>query len=200
MGTAAPSQAGSAASTTPDEATKSGRTARGMPNSSSSSSAHSNRRRSSSRVRDALLKSVTWRRPPVRRHTRKLSMVPARRRPLRSRSLAPGRFASNHSSFVALKYGSRRSPVSAATLAAPARPSSSSAHRSAVRRHCQTIAFPSGLPVSESHNRTVSRWFAIPTAARSAASIPDCRSASRQQRSCVAQISSGSCSTHPGSG
>jgi hypothetical protein len=39
----------------------------------------------------------------------------------------------------------------------------------AVRRSCQTIAFPIGVPVSRSHKIVVSRWFVIPIAATSAA-------------------------------
>ncbi len=56
-------------------------------------------------VRDALLKSVTWFRPPVSRHTRKLSTVPARRRPLARRSAAPSRLASSHSSLARAEVG-----------------------------------------------------------------------------------------------
>jgi hypothetical protein len=72
--------------------------------------------------------------------------------------------------------------------------------RSVVRRSCQTMARATGSHVSRSQSTVVSRWFVTPMAARSA----PVQSASSRV-SCItafvfAHISSGSCSTHPGSG
>lgn len=71
---------------------------------------------------------------------------------------------------------------------------------SAVRRHCQTIAWQIGSPVFLSHTIVVSRWFVIPIAAISEGSAPMMFIASTATPSMLAQISSASCSTQPGFG
>ena len=66
---------------------------RGMPHTSSSSSDQSRVRRSMSRVRLALVTSVTWmppRRPPVRFHTTQVSGVPKSSSPASAAARAPG--------------------------------------------------------------------------------------------------------------
>jgi len=60
------------------------------------------------------------------------------------------------------------------------------------------MALPIGAPVARSHSMVVSRWLVMPMAATSTpgrAAI-----ASPATCSCVAAISRGSCSTHPGCG
>jgi len=74
----------------------------------------------------------------------------------------------------------------------------SSRQRSAVRRHCHTIAFAKGRRVSASQRTVVSRWFVIPIPATSFAGSPARTSSNR--RFVTRQISSASCSTQPGFG
>ena len=62
------------------------------------------------------------------------------------------------------------------------------------------MALATGLPVRRSHRTVVSRWFVMPTAARSAAPMRARAIASRATWSCDDQMSSGSCSTWPGPG
>ena len=76
----------------------------------------------------------------------------------------------------------------------------SSSQKSLVRRHCHTMALYTGRPVSRSHTTVVSRWLVMPIAAREEAVAPAFAIASRATASCVSQISTGSCSTHPGWG
>ena len=179
-----------ASAATPDEATTSGSTARSTPNSASSSSSQSPVARSSSIVRDAFVTSVTCAAPPVSFHTSHASIVPKA-----SSDCGCSTRARIHSSFVAEKYGSGTSPVRSRISAA-----GSSAQRSAVRRSCHTIAGCTGVPVRRSQTTVVSRWFVIPIAVSSRAATPASASASAAVCSTLAQISSGSCSTQPGSG
>ena len=69
-----------------------------------------------------------------------------------------------------------------------------------VRRSCQTMAFAMGRPVLRSQSSVVSRWFVMPMAAMSRASIPASAIAPPTAAPTLVQISSGSCSTHPGFG
>ena len=71
---------------------------------------------------------------------------------------------------------------------------------SLVRRHCQTIAWWMGSPVTLSQTMAVSRWLVMPMAAMSTAVAPIFCMASTATPSCVAQISFASCSTQPGFG
>ena len=73
----------------------------------------------------------------------------------------------------------------------------SSAHRSAVRRSCQTIALCTGKPESRSHSSVVSRWFVIESADGCSPAVAIAWAAAV---STVCQISAGSCSTQPGRG
>src|SRR6266511_519747 len=57
-----------------------------------------------------------------------------------------------------------------------------------------------GRSDSRSHNRVVSRWFVMPTAARWAAWTPALERASTHAADSARHQSSGSCSTHPGRG
>ena len=72
----------------------------------------------------------------------------------------------------------------------------SSAHTSAVRRSCQTIARWIGSPVARSQTTTVSRWLVMPIAA-TRLGVDRRASASRTTASVSRQICSGSCSTQP---
>jgi hypothetical protein len=74
----------------------------------------------------------------------------------------------------------------------------SSSQSGAVWRDCQTIAGWIGRPLERSHTTVVSRWLVMPIAATSAAEARAFASAPCAARSCVATISSGSCSTQPG--
>ncbi len=74
------------------------------------------------------------------------------------------------------------------------------AHRSAVRRSCQTMALWIALPVERSQTTTVSRWLVMPIPAMSATSMAAWATASRITWTVSRQISSGSCSTQPGCG
>jgi hypothetical protein len=55
------------------------------------------------RVREALLASVAWTRPPVSFQTSQLSTVPKASSPRSARARAPGTWSSSHASFVAEK-------------------------------------------------------------------------------------------------
>jgi hypothetical protein len=69
-----------------------------------------------------------------------------------------------------------------------------------VRVSCQTIAFITGSPVLRSHTTVVSRWLVMPSAAMSPSLAPALSTASSTTFCDLAQISCGSCSTHPGLG
>jgi hypothetical protein len=100
---------------------------------------------------------------------------------------------------VAEKYASSTRPVFA--VMPGSRPRALSASQApAVRRSCHTIALHTGRPVERSHTTVVSRWLVMPIAATSAACRPARARASFATATCVAQISSASCSTHPGCG
>ena len=76
----------------------------------------------------------------------------------------------------------------------------SSLHRSAVRRSCQTIALWIGRPEWRSQSSVVSRWLVMPMACSSAGLIDAWRMAVPTALSVAVQMSSRSCSTHPGFG
>ena len=100
---------------------------------------------------------------------------------------------------LAEKYGSSRSPVRSRTIGStPSRFSDSV--NSAVRRSCQTMAGCSGSPVSRSQTTVVSRWLVIPIPAIWEAATAPRSSTSFRQANWLSQISSASCSTHPGFG
>jgi hypothetical protein len=62
------------------------------------------------------------------------------------------------------------------------------------------MALYTGCPVVRSHTTVVSRWLVMPMAATSPAAAPIFKSASWATPIWLAQISMGSCSTHPGWG
>ena len=76
----------------------------------------------------------------------------------------------------------------------------SSSTMGAVRRHCHTMALPTGRPVSRFHTTVVSRWFVMPMASMSAGPSPCDTVSSASAPSWDDRISSGSCSTQPGCG
>ena len=196
IGIASPNISGRVAPKSPPVACTSGNSRRGMPSASLNSASQARRCRSNSIVREAFVTSVACNLPPVRRHKRKLSIVPNAISPLAARSRSPGTLSSIQRIFDAEKYGSTTSPVRCAT-AFPKPAARHSSQSGAVRRSCQTIALCTARPLARSHNTAVSRWFVIPMAAMGpfAAAI-----ASRQVATTPAQISSGSCSTQPGCG
>ncbi len=198
-GTGAPSTSASDSPTTPLVSTISGSNATGTPKSSSSSASQEPVCRSYSRVREALVASVTCNRPPLRRQASQESTVPKASSPFSARARAPGTESSSQAILVAEKYGSSNSPVLPRTRSrCPAARNSS--QRAAVRRSCHTIAGAIGCDVARSQMTVVSRWLVMPMPATSAACTPALRSASTAVARCAAQISSGSISTHPGCG
>ena len=154
-------------------------------------------RRSIKSVRDAFVASVTWRRPPVRCHSKKLSTVPAASSPLFARARAFGMWSSIQAIFVAEKYGSSTSPVFSESQE---RRSRCRSQKSAVRRSCQTRAGPIALPLARSQTIVVSRWFVIPMADSRSAPTPELFNALVTSGPTEAMIAAGSCSTHPGRG
>ena len=113
-------------------------------------------RMSNSSVRLALVASVAWTAPPVRRHSRKLSIVPNASSPRSARSRAPGHVVEHPG-----ELGRRRNRGRAAgrfargpAASAPVVPSAART-ASAVRRSCQTMARWIGSPVarSQTHHR-----------------------------------------------
>src|SRR5690242_8199113 len=92
-----------------------------------------------------------------------------------------------------------RQPVLARNRSAP--PARENlATSSATRISCHTSALVTGSPVFLFHTTVVSRWFVIPTAAKSDGRIFPCANASAMTSPVRRQISCGSCSTHPGLG
>ncbi len=76
----------------------------------------------------------------------------------------------------------------------------SSRTSAAVRMSCQLIALCTGAPLSRSHTMVDSRWLAMPRATRSEGCSDALSSAPCTTSTTLRQISSGSCSTHPGRG
>jgi hypothetical protein len=109
---------------------------------------------------------------------------------------ARGSCAAIQASLEAVKYGSRRRPVSSDTRGSWPRERRSS-QIAAVRRSCQTIARRGAASVRRSHSTAVSRWLVMPTQAGVAEAAAR---AAEQALSVACQISSGLCSTQPGSG
>ena len=150
-------------------------------------------------VRLALDGSVTWALPPVSRQARKVSMVPKASSPFAARARAPFTWSRSQRSLVAEKYGSSTRPVRSRIQGS--RPASLSRWQScAVRRSCQTMARCSGASLRRLQSATVSRWLVMPTAATSFPETPARASARRSVETVESQISSRSCSTHPGFG
>ena len=153
-------------------------------------------------VREAFVTSTQCRRCPVSLYTSQQSTVPNMHRLDATASATAGQFSIIQSILYALKYVLMGSPVVPRNASTPpSRPDASLAHRSAVRSSFHTIALHSGLPVSLSQSTLVSRWLAMPsTISRSR----DVASRVLMQPSTLDtthdQISSGSCSTHPGRG
>ena len=157
-------------------------------------------RRLSSCVRLALVTSVMCSPPavpPVSRHARKLSMVPKRISPASARFRSAGTFSSSQRILRLLKYVESGRPV---VRRATSSWDASSFRYCSVRVSCQTMALATGAPVLRSHRMVVSRWFVMPIAAKSLARRARCVMASSITCRVRRQISSGSCSTHPGRG
>ena len=102
-GTGAPSTSGTVSPNSAAQSRTSGSTASGMSNRRSRSGSHRPARMSNSAVRAALVASVAWTRPPVSRHSRKLSTVPKASSPRSARARASGTLSSSHDSLVAEK-------------------------------------------------------------------------------------------------
>ncbi len=98
-----PNSAGTVWPTTSLERATRGSTAAGMRNRRNSSSSQHPSWMLNSRVREALLMSVTCALPPVSCHTSQLSMVPKASSPRSARSRAPGKVSSSQASLLAEK-------------------------------------------------------------------------------------------------
>ena len=94
---------------------------------------------SSNMVRAALVASVACTFPPVRRHNRKLSMVPKASSPARALARAPSTLSSSQAILLAEKYGSSSSP-DRLTISGSWPRARKASQASAVRRSCQTMA------------------------------------------------------------
>src|SRR5712664_1132675 len=92
------------------------------------------------------------------------------------------------------KYASMTRPVFA-VIALDRFDRDNSLQKSAVRRHCHTIAGATGFPVLRSQTMVVSRWLVMPIAWMVFLLAANNR---RAESSCAPQISAASCSTHPG--
>ena len=155
-GIAAPNSAGSVVPKSEAQSLTCGSIESGMPKRVRSLSSHSWLVILKSCVREALVASVQWLLPPLRRQSKKLSMVPKASSPASARVRALGTLSSSQRSLLAEKYESISKPVASCTIGSwPARRSPS--QYSAVRRSCQTIALAIGFPVSLSHTTVVSR-------------------------------------------
>ena len=148
-------------------------------------------------MRLAFVTSVRCR--PVSFQISQLSIVPNSTSPRSPRSRSPSTWSSSQASFEPAKYGASGSPVRSRKFFSP---NASSKRRSwsPVRVSCQTIAWCTGVPVSRSQTRVVSRWLVMPTAAICSAVISSTASASWITNRTHSQISSASCSTQPGRG
>ena len=179
----------------PEEGKIFGRAGAGTSKSFRSSSSQAAVRRLKSCVRAALLKSVAWTLPAVRFQRSQLSTVPRQTASIDC-PMASIRLSSQRA-LLAEKSGSMVSPVRSRRR--DSRPCSRRCwQKSAVRRHCQITAGPSGRPFERSHARIVSRWLEIPMAASLSEEIWLTQSSTTV---CTAfQMASGSCSTHPGCG
>ena len=107
-------------------------------------------------VREALVASVAWTLPPVRRHNRNVSIVPKASSPRLAAAFAPATLSRIHAILEPEKYASNNSPVRLPNSASPIL-AFILRHQSAVRRSCQTIALWIGRPVARSHTTVVSR-------------------------------------------
>ncbi len=137
--------------------------------------------------------------PPVRFQITHVSMLPNSSSPASARARAPSTLSRSHRIFGPEKYVAIGRPVLGRNRSWPPSAMSSSQILS-VRVSCQTSALWIGTPVALSHTTVVSRWFVMPTAARSlACSFAFWRAPFTT--SCVrVQISFASCSTHPAFG
>ena len=72
--------------------------------------------------------------------------------------------------------------------------------RSAVRRSCQTMALPTGSPVSAFQTSVVSRWLVMPMPSMRCGGTPLLATASRPAAIVASQSACGSCSTQPSRG
>ena len=171
-----------------------------MSNRSSNSWSQRSSWMSNSIVRLALVTSVACTLRPVRFQMSQLSTVPKSRRPSSARARASSVLSSSHLILLAEKYASGRRPVVRMIFSMTSGLEQSSSIMGAVRRHCQTMAFAMGRPVSRSHSMVVSRWLVMPMLSMSRA-VRACEvSKSVSEPSCEKMISWGFCSTHPGCG
>ena len=166
----------------------------------SSSSSHSPLTMLKSRVREALVTSVTWRLPLVRCQMSQLSTVPKASSPRSARARAPATWSRIQRDLGGGKIGVEDQAGVRLETTSPTPRSSSSLQNAAVRRSCHTMAGWMGLPVARSHTMTVSRWLVMPMAATSRGRAPALPRASTAQLIWLVRISMGSCSTQPACG
>ena len=150
-------------------------------------------------VREAFDGSVACTAPPVSCQSSHVSTVPKHSSPRSARGRSAGSWSSIQRILVPEKYASTTSPVFR-RISGSAPSAFSRSQSAAVRRHCHTMALPTGRPDARSQRMVVSRWLVMPTAAISAGVIPAAATAWPRACTVVAQICPGSCSTQPGCG
>jgi hypothetical protein len=150
-----------------------------------------------SEVRAALETSVTCTSPPV---SATAGSCRSCRRPAPRAFSARrgGHFLQQPAELAGAEVGIEHQPLRSAP-APRARLASARRQKSAVRRHCQTIALCTASPLRRSHSTAVSRWLVMPIAAISEG-LHSLRAAGAQGLLTEAQIASASCSTQPGFG
>ena len=184
----------------PDEGRTSGSIEAGMSKRSSSHGSHFMSWMLKSMVRLALVTSVACTSPCVSAHKSHESTVPNASFPWSASSRAPGTLSRIQRILLAEKYASGMRPVRRVTSSPTSGAPHSSSTRGAVRRHCHTMAFATGCPVSRFHTTVVSRWLVMPMESMSSGPRSFDTKSSVSAPSCDERISRGSCSTQPGLG
>ena len=147
----APKASGSA------EGTTRGNASRGMPNFASVGSCHVSVCRSMSMVRAALVTSVTWTAPAVRRCASHASTVPNRASPSAAAAATAGTLSRSQRIFTPEKYVLMGRPQMARKWSLSPNSRSRSSHSCAVRVSSHTTALCRGAPVEARHATVVSR-------------------------------------------
>ena len=154
---------------------------------------------SSSRLRLALVASLAWTLPPRQPPQQEAFDGAGGERALLRRGAAARHVIEDPGDLGAGEIGIEEQAGLGRDLVFMAGRAAARRSAAAVRRSCQTMALWIGLPVLRSHTTVVSRWLVMPMPASASASSLARASAPRQTSTVADQISSGSCSTQPGS-
>ena len=199
-GSAPPNRSGRVSPNSAAQSRTSGSSARGTPNSRSRSCVpcaaadiEQQRARRIGRVGGVDLAAGE---PPEQERIHRAECKPA--------LLAPPRAHDSHGRAASRSWSPRNTDRAAGRSwprrAARARRARSAAQASAVRRSCQTMALWIGLPLTRSQTIVVSRWLVMPMRGDILGVHAGLGHGLADGRDHVDQISSGSCSTHPGAG